>query len=138
MTPIRRRPPKGSEEGATLVEFALAAPVIVAIIFGVIGIGRLGLATSNVKEATIAGSRLYRLHPVPADSTVQNAILVRFEKSRSDVVTTPVVTTSEETVNGQKIQRKRVTFRVIHKVSVPLAGSMNFPLSYTTTMTTNP
>ena len=133
-----RRRPKGPEEGSTAVEFAFAAPVIIAIILGVVETGRLGLASSNVKEATIAGARLYRLFPVPSDSAVQNAILARFERSKSVTVSTPVIQTKEETINGQKVNRKQITFRVVHTTNVPLAGKVQFPLSYTTTMTTNP
>ncbi len=138
MTLARRRLPKGPEEGSAALEFALAAPVILAIVLGVIEVGRLGLASSSVKEATIVGSRLYRLYPVPPDSTVQNAILARFSKSKSDTVSTPVIETLDEVVNGQKIRKKRVTFQVIHKVNLPLSGSVEYPLKYTTTMSTNP
>lgn len=138
MTLVRRRDIKGWEEGSTVVEFALAAPVLLAIIFGVIEVGRLGLTASNVKEATIAGARLYRLYPVPSDSTVQNAILARFERSKSDTVNTPVIETMDEIINEQRISKKRITFEVIHKVSVPLGGEITFPLNYTTTMSTNP
>ena len=137
MTSVGRRDPKGREEGSTVVEFALAAPVLLAIIFGVIEVGRLGLTASNVKEATIAGARLYRLYPVPSDATVQNAILARFEKTKSDTASTPVIETSDEIVNEQTIRKKRITFQVVHKVSVPLGGEITFPLNYTTTMSTN-
>lgn len=137
MTFSLRRRLRGSEDGSTVVEFAFAAPVILAIILGVVETGRLGLASSNVKEATIAGARLYRLFPIPPDSAVQDAILARFERSGSVTVSTPVIETNAMTINGQRVQRKLITFRVVHTTDVPFAGKVQFPLSYSTTMITD-
>jgi Flp pilus assembly protein TadG len=48
---------KGRERGATLVEFAFLAPVLVLLIFGIVEFGRLGFAFTEVWTAAREGAR---------------------------------------------------------------------------------
>jgi Flp pilus assembly protein TadG len=60
MTPVRRnrRVGRGDETGATLVEFALVAPLVFMLIFGLIAGSYLAFQNASLHDGATAGSRM--------------------------------------------------------------------------------
>ena len=55
---------RNNQQGTTTVEFAILAPVLFVLIFGVIEIGRAFLVWNSIGEATRRGARLAAVCPV--------------------------------------------------------------------------
>lgn len=66
------------ENGMGAVEFALAAPLLFALIVGIAQLGTLYFANSGLKSAVAEGARLATLHPRPS----HQQIITRITDSR--------------------------------------------------------
>ena len=63
----RRRVRRGEETGATLVEFALVAPVVFLMIFGIIGGCFLAYQNSALRDGATAGARMASIDMSPTN-----------------------------------------------------------------------
>jgi Flp pilus assembly protein TadG len=68
-----------SERGVGAVEFALAAPVFLGMLIGIIQLGRLYLANSGLNHAVEEAARVAAVYPAPADDT---GVRARLEAAR--------------------------------------------------------
>lgn len=59
-----------SSRGSTIIEFAFAAPVIFALIFGFIQFGIMFLANSGLQRAVDEGARHATIFPTPSDAEI--------------------------------------------------------------------
>jgi Flp pilus assembly pilin Flp len=66
-----------NDDGATLVEFALVAPMLVLILVGILDLGRAVNAYVTVSNAAREGSHYAILHPTAAPSAIVNAVRTR-------------------------------------------------------------
>lgn len=67
--PLRR-----DRRGATAVEFALIAPVLIGFLFGVAQLGILFFANAGLQNALAEGARLATIFPRPSEATVSAKI----------------------------------------------------------------
>jgi Flp pilus assembly protein TadG len=63
-----------SERGAGAVEFALAAPILFAMIIGIAQLGILFWANAGMTNALAEGARLALVFPRPTDAEIQTRI----------------------------------------------------------------
>ena len=61
--------------GAAAVEFAIAAPVMALLIFGVLQLGLYGVANAGVKQAVDEAARMSIIYPRPTDASIKAALL---------------------------------------------------------------
>ena len=61
---------KRNERGAAAIEFAIAVPVLVLIIYGIFRIGLLYQANAGMQHALGEGARLATLYPTPTDTQI--------------------------------------------------------------------
>lgn len=66
---------RSDSSGAAAVEFAVAAPILAIMIFGVMQVGVYGVANAGIKQAVDEAARISTLYPRPSDSTIQAALL---------------------------------------------------------------
>ena len=57
-------------KGAAAVEFVLAGPVVILMIFGLFQIGILGMAHAGLGQAVEAGARYATIYPRPTDAQI--------------------------------------------------------------------
>jgi hypothetical protein len=76
------RPPRRSvgQQSQALIEFALIAPVLLLLIFGIIDIGRAIFFYDTLTHAAREGARaaVSASNPLPTNSTVLNAVMRQF------------------------------------------------------------
>jgi len=81
-----------NERGASAVEFAIAVPVLLVLIIGIIQLGILFMANAGLQQAVEEGARYATIYPNPNDS----AIIARVNDKRFGLdaanVTGPSVT----------------------------------------------
>jgi Flp pilus assembly protein TadG len=63
-----------SERGAAAMEFALAAPILFALIVGIAQLGILFFANAGLQNAVAAGARLATIFPTPSDDEIKARI----------------------------------------------------------------
>ena len=65
------------EKGASLVEFAIALPVLVAFIWGIFQCGLLFQAKAGMQHALGEAARLATIWPTPSDSTIRAQVTAK-------------------------------------------------------------
>ena len=117
------------ERGATALEFAFLAPVLFAMIFGVIDVGRLAWTIGSLHFAAESAARYASLNfdgggNPPAASTVQTyALSAYYGESMGG---NPFTYSYNAAGCGNT-----VTATVDYSLSIPLAGSWGIPLQAT-------
>ena len=71
--------------GATVVEFAFAAPVLLMIMLGVFKMGSYHFAQNSVNNALEEAARSAAVYPTPADSQLQATFADNLLKQEADV-----------------------------------------------------
>jgi Flp pilus assembly protein TadG len=61
---------KRNERGAAAIEFAIAVPILVLLIYGIFRIGLLYQANAGMQHALGEGARLATLYPTPTDAQI--------------------------------------------------------------------
>lgn len=84
---------RGSESGASAVEFALAVPVLVSFIYGIFSIGMLFQANAGVQNALGEAARYATLYPTPTDAQIQDRITAKKFGLYGGTLATPSITT---------------------------------------------
>ena len=74
---IRLRPLQRDTRGASAVEFAIVAPVLIAFLFGVAQLGILFFANAGLQNALAEGARLATIFPRPTEAAVAARISER-------------------------------------------------------------
>jgi Flp pilus assembly protein TadG len=59
-----------NERGASAVEFAIAVPVLLVLIIGIIQLGILFMANAGLQQAVEEGARFATIYPNPNDSAI--------------------------------------------------------------------
>lgn len=65
------------EQGASLVEFAIALPVLVAFIWGIFQCGLLFQANAGMQHALGEAARLATIWPTPSDATIRAQVTAK-------------------------------------------------------------
>lgn len=66
----RLRKLRKDQRGASSLEFVVAGPVILLLIFGIIQISMLAYAHAGLQEAVEAGARYATIYPSPSDTQI--------------------------------------------------------------------
>ncbi|WP_114228775.1 MULTISPECIES: TadE/TadG family type IV pilus assembly protein [Sphingomonas] len=117
----RRRSLRRNQDGAAVVEFAFALPVLIMFIWGIAQFGMVMAADAGIQNALGEGARMATLFPRPASADVktrmQNSLFGQFLGSYT--IDDPVVqnntvtntTTNSTTTIGQTMDLK-ITYTV--------------------------
>ena len=89
----RRRTISRKRSAATAVEFALACPLILLLVFGLLEISRVMTVSDSMKTSVIAGAREAGIAHTTADNVKEKmaAVLDLFEVDSRDIVVTPEI-----------------------------------------------
>lgn len=93
--------------GAAAIEFAIVAPVLFALLFGVFEIGRLMYQQSLVAAAAAAGARAAAVYGADDDDSIEAAVEARFSSSQIGNLD---VNFASETFGAQAFLRIDVTY----------------------------
>lgn len=93
--------------GAAAIEFAIIAPVLFSMLFGVFEIGRLMYEQSRAAAAAAAGVRAAAIYGADADADIEAAIEARYQ---SDQQSNLEVTITDETFGAQAFRRIDVVY----------------------------
>jgi len=114
--------------GATMLEFAIVAPVLIAMLVGVFNVGFAMYAGAAVRNAIQRSSRVLMMTPTTTAATIKTS-------AQALLVDVPVnnlaVTVTTETVTAS-MQIKRVTWTYDYALWVPFAS--NSTLSFGSSM----
>jgi Flp pilus assembly pilin Flp len=83
------------EKGVGAVEFALVAPVLLLLIFGILQLGTLFLANHGLRNAVAEGARYATIFPRPTEAQIRQRILDGRFGMRPDRITGPTFTWQE-------------------------------------------
>lgn len=65
---------RNDKKGAAALEFALAGPIVIVMIFGIIQLGLIGHASAGLRNGLGEGARLATIYPLPDASTIETAV----------------------------------------------------------------
>jgi Flp pilus assembly protein TadG len=72
---IRRiQPLVRDRSGSAAIEFSIAIPILISMIWGIFQFGLIFEATAGVENALARGARLATIYPTPTDDTIQTEI----------------------------------------------------------------
>ncbi|MBP2159336.1 MULTISPECIES: TadE family protein [Asticcacaulis] len=121
-----------NRRGATALEFAIVAPVFIAMVFGVFNLGYALYCGAAVRHAIQESSRLLMFDPNTTASTFKTAVV-------SKLVNVPVtnlrIAITDETVT-QTQHLKRVTWTYNYMVYAPFITSKAFEMGSSVTVPT--
>lgn len=93
--------------GAAALEFAIVAPVLFAMLFGVFEIGRLMYEQSRASAAAAAGARAAAVYGADDDGSIERAIEARYE---SNQLPSLEVTITSQAFGAQAFRRIDVVY----------------------------
>ena len=79
--------------GSAAIEFAVAVPILVALIWGIIQVALVYQANAGMQHALGEGARLATLWPTPSDSAIQAKITAHEFGVEGGTWSTPTITT---------------------------------------------
>lgn len=71
---MKTRAPFRNESGAAAIEFAIAVPVLVMMMWGIFQIGMVFEANAGMQHALGEAARYATIYPTPSDTAIQNKI----------------------------------------------------------------
>jgi Flp pilus assembly protein TadG len=86
------------QQGAAALEFALAVPVLIMMIWGIFQVGLLYQANAGIQHALGEGARYATLWPTPTNTQIRDRMSAKVFGTRSGTFGTPSVTTPATTV----------------------------------------
>lgn len=89
------------ERGANLVEFALALPVLILMIYGIFSIGLLFQANAGIQHALGEAARYATIFPTPTNAQIQARITDKTFGLKGGTLQTPVIDDTQ-LANGYK------------------------------------
>jgi Flp pilus assembly protein TadG len=103
---------RNSETGASIVEFAIGAPILLAFIYGLAQLGILAVAKTGLQHAVAEASRVAAVFPRPSNTVIQNAANAARFGLDPDRLTTPEVIPSVEGGTNYVTVRLRYTAKI--------------------------
>lgn len=119
----------GDERGATVVEFAIVAPVMLMMLFGIFQFGWMQHSLSNVRHAVDRASRALVLDPELTQPALQTIVTSHLAGTANPDVT---VTLTKAEVDGGEIANLSTAYVV--EFGVP--GLATFSVPYKVNVTT--
>ena len=81
-----------SKEGAAALEFVLAAPIVILLMFGILQFGIMFLAKSGLEHAVETGARFATIYPRPSDTEIADRVLASGYGMSADRISGPTLT----------------------------------------------
>ena len=133
------KPFKSNEQGATLVEFSIAALVFLTVMFGVIEFGRALWVHNALADAARRGARYASVHS-SADADMVRNVVVYGDEDGGETPMIPNLTTGNVSVNYSNwaVNGGTVTVSITEyefQFVIPIVGTTITMPSYTTTLT---
>ncbi len=100
----------GDTNGASAVEFALSATILLTLLIGIAQIGILFMANAGLQHAVGEGARYATIYPLPSDSAIVAKVNARRFGLASSRVTGPTVTHGTE--NGASFTEITMSYSV--------------------------
>ena len=130
---------KSNEQGATLVEFSIAALVFLTVMFGVIEFGRALWVHNALADAARRGARYASVHSAGDVEKVRN-VVVYGDEDGGDTPMIPNLTPDNVAVNYSNwaVNGGTVTVSITEyefQFVIPIVGTTITMPSYTTTLT---
>ena len=115
---------KRSERGSNLVEFALVAPVLIVILFGIADVGRAFYDYISMTNAVREGARYAARDPLETAAVIQTKMQDEIDSFDASLSCTlpPEVTTETDVDASGKGRAKRVTLTCTFNTITPLVG----------------
>lgn len=113
------------QRGASAVEFALAIPILLTLIIGILQLGILFSANAGLRQAVEEGARYATIYPNPSDSAIVTRVTDSKFGLQSAYITGPTVT--HGTSGGVRYV----------DVAMSYAAPLNFVLFQTSPVTLN-
>jgi Flp pilus assembly protein TadG len=96
--------------GATIVEFALLAPVFALMLVGVLQMGRLFFADADLNNALTNGARQATIFPMPSDDDILDAVEAQLTGLNPELLVNEI--THHQDTNGIHYSQMRVSYAV--------------------------
>lgn len=130
---------KSNEQGATLVEFSIAALVFLTVMFAVIEFGRALWVHNALADAARRGARYASVHSAGDADKVKN-VVVYGDEDGGETPMIPNLTTDNVSVNysGWAVNGGTVSVSITEyefQFVIPIVGTTITMPSYTTTLT---
>lgn len=99
---IRRSKLLDNQGGATVVEFAIALPLLVTLIYGIFTWGMVFQANAGLQHALGEAARYATIYPTPTDAQIQSKIASSDFGLGGGTLKPPVIDNSKLTSDGYK------------------------------------
>ena len=83
---------KRDRSGVAAVEFALVAPILIAMIFGIWNAGFMLFADNGIRDAVEVGARSATVFPRPSEAAIRQKINDRYFGPRAGTISGPTLT----------------------------------------------
>jgi len=116
--------------GAAALEFALAAPALILMMWGLFQIGLIFLANAGTQSALGEAARYATIYPTPSDSALQTTITSHKFGLKNGTWSTPTIAT--DAANGTKTihcDLKQLLLNAAAELDEGRAGAATAPLS---------
>lgn len=121
----------GDQSGATALEFAILAPMLLTFILGLVQLGWALHCGSSVRWALETSSRTILTNPNATQSALRDAMLARLgDVTAANTVAVSLVTDTSDP--NAKVKRATATYS--YPLSIPFVPSANLNFSATTTV----
>lgn len=135
--PIKKRRWNARRRGQALLEFALIAPIFLALVLGVVQYGLLAQATEIVTNLTREGTRFASLGAQQKDDDIKNYIIRQAaetplrrgtDNTKNDDLNIVVTPPTGKRAKGDQVQ-VQVTYNLRSRIFLPITGTLlaNYP-----------
>lgn len=89
--------------GSTIVEFALAVPVLILFIYGIFTVGLLYQANAGMQHALGEAARYATVYPTPTDEQIRERIMAKKFGLGNGTLNTPSITPTDPVDHSKTI-----------------------------------
>jgi Flp pilus assembly protein TadG len=83
---------RASERGAAALEFAIGAPVLFTLVFGILQVGVLFYASAGLRQGVNEAARYATIYPAPTDAQIKAKVLEKAFGLQASGISGPTVT----------------------------------------------
>lgn len=117
---------KADRRGSAAIEFAIAGPIFLLVVFGCIQFGRASLARSGLEQAVESGARYATLYPRPSDSAIKSKVKAKAYGLDPTKIVGPNI--AYGTNNGMPFAEISMTYKF--DLNLPFSSNQTIDLFY--------
>jgi len=121
---------KHDRSGVAAVEFALVAPVLIALIFGIWNTGVMLFADNAIRDAVEVGARQATIFPRPSEAQIRQRIDDRYFGPGTGTITGPTFAYASQ--NNAPVVTIAMSYT--HRINVPFLPARSVTLSHQRTV----